>query len=80
MAGPPGISLVAARSHGGAYAEQDAAPADEELVRTLGADEVVARGGITVHPVLVSRAAADTATLDRLRAQVEQRVLTLRPC
>jgi NADPH:quinone reductase-like Zn-dependent oxidoreductase len=125
----------------------DAAPADEELVRTLGADEVVARGadvadriralvpggvpgvadgallnelalpaiadggglavvrgwtpasgnagasgnfgasgtagasgtrGITVHPVLVSRAAADTAALDRLRAQAEQGVLTLR--
>jgi NADPH:quinone reductase-like Zn-dependent oxidoreductase len=136
----------------------DAAPADEELVRTLGADEVVARGadvadriralvpggvpgvadgallnelalpaiadggglavvrgwapaagasgnssasgnsgasdnsaaagtagasgsserGITVHPVLVSRAATDTAALDRLRAQVEQGVLTLR--
>jgi NADPH:quinone reductase len=106
----------------------DAAPADEELVRMLGADEVVARGadvadriralvpdgvpgladgalldelalpavadggglavvrgwagtperGITVHPVVVSRAAADTAALDRLRSQVEQGVLTLR--
>jgi NADPH:quinone reductase len=112
----------------------DAAPADEELVRTLGADEVVVRGadvadrirslvpdgvpgladgallnelalpaiagggglavvrgwapasgargtaerGITIHPVQVSRAADDTAALDRLRAQVEQGVLTLR--
>jgi len=109
----------------------DAAPADERLVRTLGADEVVARGddvadrirslvpdgvpgladgallneralpavadggglatvrgwsggsepvprGITVHPVLVSRRADDTAALQRLSRQVEDGVLTLR--
>lgn len=109
----------------------DAAPADERLVRTLGADEVVARGddvadriralvpdgvpgladgavlderalpavadggglatvrgwaggsepaprGITVHPVMVSRRADDTAALERLSRQAEDGVLTLR--
>jgi NADPH:quinone reductase-like Zn-dependent oxidoreductase len=106
----------------------DAAPADEELVRTLGADDVVARGdgvadriralvpagvpgladgavlderalpaiadggglavvrgwsgtgprGITVHPVLVSTRATDTAALERLSRQAEDGVLTLR--
>ncbi|HWN32102.1 MAG TPA: NADP-dependent oxidoreductase [Pseudonocardia sp.] len=109
----------------------DAAPADEQLVRTLGADDVVARGddvadriralvpagvpgladgavldaralaavadggglavvrgwsgeaesvqrGITVHQVLVSRRATDTAALQRLSRQAEDGVLTLR--
>jgi NADPH:quinone reductase-like Zn-dependent oxidoreductase len=109
----------------------DASPADEQLVRTLGADDVVARGngvvdriralepagvpgladgavlderalpaiadggglavvrgwsggpessrrGISVHPVLVSRRADDTAALRRLSRQAEEGVLTLR--
>ncbi|HEX4247850.1 MAG TPA: NADP-dependent oxidoreductase [Pseudonocardia sp.] len=106
----------------------DASVADEKLVHTLGADDVVARGddvadrirelepagvpgladgavfneralpavadggrlatvrfwsgeaprGITVHPVLVSSRADDTAALERLSRQAEEGVLTLR--
>ncbi|WP_028936724.1 NADP-dependent oxidoreductase [Pseudonocardia spinosispora] len=106
----------------------DAAPKDEQLVRDLGVDEVLARGdglaeriravepdgvpgvadgallneqvlpaiadggglsvvrgwqgavdrGITVHPILVSNSATDTAALTRLAEQAEAGVLTLR--
>ncbi len=106
----------------------DASDADEQLVRDLGADEVVRRGddvadriraqvpdgvdgladgavqtelvvpavrdgggiavvrgwkgepgrGITVHPVWVARHAEDTASLDKLRQQVEDGTVTLR--
>lgn len=108
----------------------DAAPADEALVRSLGADQVLPRGdafadhvrelvpagadgmvdaalldaaavgavkdgggiatlraydgagvesrGITFFPVFVRTAAEDRSKLDRLRAQVEDRTLTLR--
>lgn len=106
----------------------DAKPSDADLVRELGADEVVERGegfaehvralrpdgvpgvadgallneralpavadggrlatvrgwsgpterGITAHPVLVTRAANDTAALDRLARQAESGALTLR--
>jgi NADPH:quinone reductase len=106
----------------------DASEADEQLVRDLGADDVVRRGddvadriralvpqgvdgvadgallhelvvpaihdggglavvrgwrgepgrGITVHRVMVAKAAKETAALDRLREQAEQGLVTLR--
>lgn len=112
----------------GLHVIADAKPEDADLVRELGADDVVDRGdavtarirelrpegvpgladgavlneralpavadggtlvtvrgwrepadrGITVHPVLVGKAATDTAALDRLARQAEDGVLSLR--
>lgn len=117
LAKADGLSVVA-----------DASERDEELVRRLGADQVVRRGddvaeriravvgegvdgladgavmnelvvpairdggglavvrgwdgqpgrGISVHRVMVTQSATDTAALDRLRQQAEEGVLTLR--